>query len=263
MPTVTNYTDPDHLRDDQYTDSSNLSARARLHERYSTADEDWFPWVFDQFDLPERAFVLELGCGPGYLWRENAGRIPKGWKVTLTDLSPGMVEEAVAALDGNGYAFEVVDARDIPFADGTFDAVVANHMLYHVPDRDTALGEIRRVLTPGGTLYAATNGREHMGELHDLAAAYDPEMVDDQPSEFRIESAGNELREHFESVSLRKYEDGLVVPDVDPIVAYVASGLRFDSFDEAGFREFVANYIETDGPVQVSKRTGLFVATAD
>ena len=58
-----------------------------------------------------------------------------------------------------------MDAQDIPFEDDTFGCVVANHMLYHVPDLDKGLAEIRRVLKPGGKLYAATNGEAHMLEL--------------------------------------------------------------------------------------------------
>ena len=42
--------------------------------------------------------VLECGCGPGWLWRDKVERVPENCQVTLTDLSPGMVAEAEAAL---------------------------------------------------------------------------------------------------------------------------------------------------------------------
>ena len=96
----------------QYRDSSNLSARASLHTRFSSDKTLWFKWVFDRIDLPENARVLELGCGTGLLWRENLGRIPDGWDVTLSDASSGMLQEAKQSLH---YAdlkltFEQVDA---------------------------------------------------------------------------------------------------------------------------------------------------------
>ena len=68
-------TDPDSLRTDQYKDSSKLSARAALHQRYSTNQVGWHFWVFDQFNFPEDSKILEVGSGPGYLWQQNQKRI--------------------------------------------------------------------------------------------------------------------------------------------------------------------------------------------
>ena len=155
---------------EQYKDASNLDARIALHTRFSTAKTNWYRWLFDHFKLPPDARVLELGCGPAKLWRENLERVPH-WDVTLTDASPGMIEEARAYLEDapRAFAYKVVDVQEIPFADASFDAVVAIHMLYHVPDQPRALAEIRRVLRPGGRFYASTNGRSHMHEIGDLS----------------------------------------------------------------------------------------------
>lgn len=59
-------------------------------------NEDPYPWqrrVFDHLALPAKCQVLEVGCGPGKLWLENAERLPPGWSVTLTDLSPSILQE--------------------------------------------------------------------------------------------------------------------------------------------------------------------------
>ena len=84
--------------------------------------------------------MLTLGCGPGILWKTNAERVPSDWTVVVSDFSSGMVAEARANLnDGpNEFAVGMVNAETIPFADECFDAVTANHMLYHVPDREAA-----------------------------------------------------------------------------------------------------------------------------
>ena len=89
-----NYSNQDYLRNQQYRDSSNLDARAALHQRFNTSTVGWHEWVFDQIDLPERARLLELGCGPAKLWLTNLDRIPAEWVITLSDFSPGMVETA-------------------------------------------------------------------------------------------------------------------------------------------------------------------------
>src|SRR5207344_876458 len=91
--------------------------------------------------LPGDARIADVGGGPGWLWQRNAARIPAGWDVTHTDLSSGMVTEARAHIRSPGSSFEVVDAQQLPFADASLDALVANHMLYHVPDRSRARAE--------------------------------------------------------------------------------------------------------------------------
>jgi ubiquinone/menaquinone biosynthesis C-methylase UbiE len=154
------------LQQDQYSNASKLDARIALHARFSERN-DWYDWLFEHYRVPDTGRILELGCGSGQLWRHLGERIPDGWQIMLTDLSPGMIGTARENLAGlrRDFRFQVVDAQAIPFGDATFDAVIANHMLYHVPDRDTAFAEIRRVLRTRGQLYAGTNGAGHLQEL--------------------------------------------------------------------------------------------------
>ena len=118
-------------------------------------------------NLSADARILEIGYGPADLWVQNLDRLPAGWTITLTDFSVGMIEAAQRNLAGAGrpFTFRPMNAQSIPFDTATFDAVIANHMLYHVPDLTKAVAEIHSVLKPGGTLYAATNGKGHLREL--------------------------------------------------------------------------------------------------
>ncbi len=170
--------DPRALRRDQYKDSSNLNARGALHERFSTNSYGWFRWVHDHLRVPEQGRMLELGCGPGTLWVGHRSRVPRSCRIVLSDASAGMVREAAERLGiGSSFQFAVLDAQAISFASDAFDSVVANHMLYHVPDLSKALSEIRRVLRRAGRLYAATNGRSHLMEIADLIEAFDPALL--------------------------------------------------------------------------------------
>ena len=97
--------DQNYLLNEQYKTASNLTDRANLHDRFSTNQYPWMRWVFDQYDLPDDARVLEVGCGPASLWRENLDRIPEGWDIVLSDFSPGMIEETRNHLEGSGRVF--------------------------------------------------------------------------------------------------------------------------------------------------------------
>ena len=232
-----------YLLTEQYCDAANLQARMRLHDGFSTNRYPWQRWVFDRLDLPPGGRALELGCGPGRLWAENLDRLPAARSVTLSDLSPGMLREAYRALGGRAsFAFVNADAQALPFASGTFDAVIANHMLYHVPDRPRAFAEIRRVLRPGGRLYAATNGRKHLRELGDLvrnlAAATGFTLAGEgasmaEPARFNLEGGAAELSPWFPAVTLERYEDALVVAEAAPLADYVLSTIGFGGWDDA------------------------------
>ncbi len=252
--------DQEYLLNKQYRNSSNLQARIDLHARFSTNTYGWFRWIFDHLQLPSQAYVLELGCGPGLLWRENLGRIPAGWDITLSDFSPGMLQQARDNLHdaGRPFTFTVVDAQDIPFADDSFDAVIANHMLYHVPDRPRAFAEIRRVLRPNGRLYAATNGEAHLQELEVLLAK---DRFDFSHAPFDLENGHAQLAPWFPSIALHRYDDALVVPEAEPLIAYLLSMRAASDLDDAE-RTSIAKRVERElaaqGVIRITKDSGIF-----
>ncbi len=266
--------DPDFVAR-QYGDAANLEARISLHRRFGTAEEPLPRWVFGQLDLPPRARILELGCGPGLLWTENLERIPEGWTVTLTDASAGMVREAEGRLGADRrLRFLVADAQELPFRDETFDAVLANHMLYHVPDVARALSEAARVLRPGGCLYAATNGAGHMRELgpmrHVLDPSHPPDAATKDPIAFGLENGEAQLSRLFSEVSLRRRRGALLVTEAEPLLAYLLSGVTADAAAGEPAEEFrrrvsdLAARLERElnlrGAIRITTDPGLFVA---
>lgn len=247
---------------EQYANAENLDARIQLHESYDTASRKWWRWVFDHFDaLPDSADLLEVGCGTGYLWRDNADRVPAGWDLLLTDFSAGMAAEARETLDEARIeaTVGVAAAESLPFPDDSVDAVIANHMLYHT-DREEALPELRRVLRPGGRLFATTNGESNLLELRELLGGttdYNPTAL----AEFSLESGREQLLEHFEEVDVYERQSTLRVPDLEPLVAYAASLRDVGGRQVAAFAELTDDRL-TDGPLEIQKSMGLFVAHA-
>ncbi|NDJ75518.1 MAG: class I SAM-dependent methyltransferase [Chloroflexi bacterium] len=267
---VSQWSDTDYLRTQQYGTSANLDARAELHRRFRTNPQPWPRWAFEQCTFPARARILEIGCGPGWLWSENQDRLATGWHITLSDFSPGMVLEAQASLRNAPpiFHFEVFDAQHIPFEDAVFDAVVANHMLYHVPNLDAALAEVRRVLKPGGTFYAATNGINHLQRIHDLIRAFAPEYdVHARNTQLRhkfsLENGRDWLARHFDTVRLRLYDDSLVVTEIGALVAYILSdpvGAAAVMPRLPAFTRFLEKQVDPSGAITIAKSSGLFFA---
>jgi SAM-dependent methyltransferase len=246
---------------DQYADASNLAARQVLHARFSTADRSPHEWLFDQFDLPKDAVVLSLGSGHGALWTANADRIPAGWDVTVTDNSAGMMMDAMEALEDvdREFDFDSVDARNIPYPDDTFDAVTAHFVLSHLTDadREQALSEIRRVLKPDGTLYAATTGTDDLAAVFDAVAAFGSRPADDG---FALANGEAQLREQFASVERRDFEDELRITKPEPLVASLLSLPGFDDADAFELERVFREKIGEDG-FAVERSVGVFVAS--
>lgn len=263
---MSKFTDQNYLTQDQYKDSSNLSARIEIHKRFSTNSQGWFNWVFDTLtQLPVNANVLELGCGAGTMWQECADRIPTGWAITLTDLSDGMLNAAWRNLVplGRNFKFEKADAQSIPYDDETFDIVIANHMLYHVPDREKALAEIKRALKDDGRLIATTVGEKHLNEITAWLRQTSGKSFESFVNLFTLESGLEELKQIFAQVTISRYLDNLHVTEVEPIMAYIRSGFRVSEVSEEELVKIkldLENELKKNGRIFISKDSGLFEA---
>jgi ubiquinone/menaquinone biosynthesis C-methylase UbiE len=242
----------DRLRE-QYATDANFRARVALHARFST-NPHWTEWLFEREAPPAGARLLEAGCGPALLWRRNLERIDPTWELTLTDFSPGMLEAARSVLgDRAGYA--VADVQELPFEDASFDVVLANHMLYHVPDRPRAFAEVARVLVPGGVFHASTNGRGFMQELIELVG---PRWrFASHVEAFGLETGPPQLEPFFADARVERFENELAVTEVEPVLAYVRSSSSFRGGELDDVRAAVEEAIARDGVFRITSGSGL------
>jgi SAM-dependent methyltransferase len=156
--------------------------------------------------------ILEVGCGTGAFAERLAAENPSA-RVVATDQPARFVELTMAL----GVEAEVADVQHLPYPDASFDVVCAMWMLYHVPDLDRGLAEIRRVLRPGGLLVAVTNGDEHTADLRREAGG--------QPllTQFSSENGEASLRRHFAEVAREDLATRAVFPDHAAATAYLRS----------------------------------------
>lgn len=109
--------------------------------------------IFDRHP-PGAGAVLDVGCGTGEILARLAAKYPQASFVGIDLEEPHLARaaERCAAFAGR-VRFQPGDALALPFADSTFDLVICRHVLQAVPDAGHVIGEIRRVLRPGGRLH--------------------------------------------------------------------------------------------------------------
>jgi ubiquinone/menaquinone biosynthesis C-methylase UbiE len=133
-----------HAASQYATATHNLAARIAIHD-YGTNPQDWYSWLDER--LPLAGEVLEVGAGTGLLWT-RVDHVQRRLRLTLTDFSSAMCARLRTV---PGARVVQCDAGDLPFCDAYFDAVVANHMLYHLDDPVAALREFVRGAPPRRT----------------------------------------------------------------------------------------------------------------
>jgi len=262
--------DPDHLRDEQYRDSSNLVRRSDLHVRYRRAPLGVFDWLGTLIPWRPSTAVLDVGCGPGWLWETLAPMLPERIRLTLSDLSPGMVDEAVARASACS-AFASVDgresdARSLAFADGSFDVVVSTYALYHVAEPETAVGEIARVVSDEGVVAIVTNGERHLPELEALrVAVFGSDAAWSVNRAFPPRRAAAALVDLLDRVSWHRYHDELLCTDAEDVLSFVLSsppGNRATPPQVDQLRAMVEREMaSSDGVFRVSKDSGALICT--
>jgi ubiquinone/menaquinone biosynthesis C-methylase UbiE len=260
-------TNQSYLLNEQYRDAANLNARIQLHARFSTNKRGWHRWLFDQFKIVSGSRILELGCGSGKLWLSNLDQIGSDWQITLSDFSAGMLQEAQENLahGQHHFAFQVIDAQSIPFDDASLDVVIANHMLYHVPNRSKALAEIRRILKKDGRLYASTVGNSHLDEIWELTSRVDRAFSRTRKSNpFTLENGAEQLAQWFASITLYRYDDSLVVTEPEVLIDYIlSSGAAKEVFvgeKLERLRELLKQDLAVHKAIYITKDSGLFEA---
>lgn len=268
-----NLKNQNELLNNQYNNTNKLDVRIYLHERFSTNSYGWFKWVFDQLQqIPPNSKILELGCGNGGIWEVNLKHIPEDWEIILSDFSEGMLKKANENLSKvrGRFQYKIIDAQSIDYEDNSFDVVIANHMLYHIPDLDLALSEIKRVLKQGGLFFATTMGITNLKELKDLLLEFDQTInysIGSAAKEFGLETGSAKLLSFYNELEIRKYEDSLEITEALPLVDYVLSFSGVSNINEiivgqklSEFHEFIENKINESGKIHVSKDSGILIA---
>jgi ubiquinone/menaquinone biosynthesis C-methylase UbiE len=254
-----------------YADDRHLRSRMAIWTYAETpADPRWrtsmVPWDGTQV-------VADVGCGNGLDLRQL---VPQGRcrHAIGLDLSAGMLR-SLESLRGSGRLSLVqADAEHLPLPAESVDVALAMHMLYHVPNVQVAIRELRRITAPDGIVLASTNNPGSLSEIHDLLDAAISSRLG-RPVRamaalsFTTETGTALLSQEFSSVTLHPRDLALSIPTAQPIIAYIGSirepilariGELLD-FDAVlvDVATQVEQVIQAQGSFRATGRSGVFI----
>lgn len=262
-------TDRDLLRTASYGTGDLLADRQQIYRFVEPRREPVTEWLFAQVggpaSLPEP--IVDVGAGNGQYLFALPGRTTMG-----LDLSHGML----TGMRAEGFAGPLVeaDAQALPLRTGAAGTAMANHMLYHVPDIDRAIDELRRVVRPDGVVLVVTNGLDHLAELGKviddavMSTSGAPFHFDRSGERFDLDGSEDRLRRVFGSVTRDDRRATLVVPGAEPVMRYLSSlaGLATMLPESVPFEAMLAvaaqqvdAIIERDGVFRAGLHAGAFV----
>ncbi len=258
----------------QYKDDNNLKNRISIHD-YSSAETEWFHWLFEKEQIQPGMKIMDIGCGNGTLWKRLADLLPNDLEIHLIDYSDGMLFSAGVVADeimdtypekNLRFVVEKRDAADFSYPTSGFDLIMANHMLYHVAreNRLQLYEKMKCLLAENGRFTCTLIGQQHMRELHDFVTEYYPGIK--FPSggfDLWLETAKDELADYFDVISVEEHKNDLYVPDEELIFNYVASYSKEAkaqiSKDKETFFDRVRSKMDEDGNMYIHKSTGVVI----
>lgn len=257
-----------------YETDENLKIRQDTHDKYTVPKTDFARWALETIQWKGTETILDIGTGMGTYYARLVAMVPDVNYYAI-DISHKLLKSHPAN------SVVMSDVIQMPYPDNMFDVIMANHMLYHVPDIDVALKEIKRVLKPDGKILAATNSIHTMPELQVLMrraivllTRYGATQVRPPafPSDnFALENGTRILAHHFFAVVRHDIPSQLVFTDIEPAIAYLESmrDLRQESLpDDVAWedmmlimRQQITQLIKHLGKLEINKVSGVLVAS--
>ncbi len=274
------YWDKRFVQETLYGRDKELSTRILTHKRYSVRKDDFVSWTVNLLELEGDEYLLDVGCGTGnFLTPVIAQLNSKGLAIGM-DISIGVMNKAIQQLESakGKVKFTRGDAESIPFRDESFDVVMANFMLYHVPDIPKAIGEMSRVLRKGGTFLATTGSETSYEEIRQVHKEALANFSDSQLTpisipfgfyRFNLENGREYIERYFSQVETFPFPDALEFGDPKPFMDYYTTSrvyrdalrdpAKLDSLYDCVV-DIVQGIIDERGKFRVRKLSGAFVA---
>ena len=210
--------------------TSDLLQRIDIHQKYGSRDID--QWMLELLKPAKGSRILDVGCGAGkqcltyHRFLEGEAEIVGG------DVSQDLLHQARRAAEAAGARidFQTLDFnRRFPHPDSGFDLVSCCFAIYYAADPAFTVGEMHRVLRPGGRLFTTGPMPENKRLFYEVIQEATQRLIPPMPGSSRYASAiQSAIRDRFADARLEVFENPLVFESVEPFLAYTRASLNED-----------------------------------
>ena len=210
--------------------TDDLLTRIDIHQKYGGRNID--QWMLEVLQLQKDMHILDVGCGAGkqcfVFWDHLQGKAD----ITGGDVSAELLATARAANARTGNAVQFTELnfnRRFPFDDASFDLLSCCFAIYYAESAAFTIGEMRRVLKPGGRLFTTGPMPENKRLFYDIIREATGRPIPPMPGSSRYASEIlDEIRRHFSRVDVEVFENPLAFESVEPFLAYTRASLSED-----------------------------------
>ncbi len=257
--------------------TSDLLARINIHNKFGGRNID--EWMLELLPLRKGMKILDIACGAGKQCFSFYNELGGDCEITGVDVDADLLAKARQQSEENEYDIEF-DRLDFnkafDFDDDLFDLISCCFAIYYAEDIPFTIGEMHRVIKPGGKLFTTGPMPENKKVFYDIIREATGKEIPPMPGSSRYYSdILDAVRASFNKVELKIFENPLTFSTADPFLEYTRASLSEDRrlwadfFNgKEGFLEIMQkisdvahHWVERDGKIVMTKVVGGILAT--
>jgi SAM-dependent methyltransferase len=257
--------------------TSDLQTRIDIHGKYGGRDID--SWMLDLLKLQKGARILDVGCGSGKQCFSYHKYLEGNAEIHGGDVNLELLNQAreTNAKMGNPIHFREVNFNEsFPYESGIFDLVSCCFAIYYAENMPFTIGEMHRVLKPGGRMFTTGPMPANKKLFYDIIKEATGKPIPPMPGSSRFDSEIlTTIRNQFSAVEVHIFENPLTFDAAEPFLAYTRASLAEDRKLWSGLFQgkddfnrvmdqiaVVANRrLQEEGKLVMTKVVGGFLAT--
>jgi len=231
----------------EYASPNPLQVRIDTHAHHSERNDSPITAVLNKLDLAGTENIADIGCGDARFLAYLAELRHHG-RLVGVDASPAMVDAADAVPGVEGV---LGTAEALPFAEAEFDVTTARHMLYHVPDPEHVLRELRRITRPGGQVAITVNYPDTCSRTRQLvtdrAGEYGLAPARDMMNGVNATTLPTMMSDIFGDTRISLFDNALVFEHPAPLIKFAEALFSFCGIDtDCSHRAAILDSVATD-----------------